>query len=189
MEINLKYRFLIVLLFLLGAPFMTRAQKVSLGTDAIQWANFGTVNIDLGVSVHQHLSFSAGGRFNPWEFGRNNVKVHYHQKGAYLGCRYWPWYVFSGWWFGAKVQYMDYSRTGIWRPALEEGKRLGAGFSFGYTVMLSEKINLEFGAGSWGGYELDYALYECPVCMDLRDSGARGFIDIDNVSVSIFYVF
>ena len=36
---------------------MASAQKVSLGTDAIQWANFGTVNIDLGVSVHQHSLF------------------------------------------------------------------------------------------------------------------------------------
>ena len=37
------------------------------------------------------------------------------------GARWWPWYVFSGWWVGLKGQYSDYVKTGVWRPALEEG--------------------------------------------------------------------
>lgn len=165
-------------------------QKLSLGTDAIQWANFGTANLEMGLSVHQHFSLNLGGRYNPWNFRTSSgLLMHNQQMGGYLGMRYWPWYVYSGWWLGAKVQYADYSRTGVWRPALEQGKRLGGGLSFGYTVMLSEHVNMEFGAGVWGGRALEYTLYECPVCMDVRKTGPRYFADIDNVSLSVFYVF
>ena len=184
-----NHKTLILMVFLLVAPFAAKAQKVSVGTDFMQWANFGTANLELDISVQQHVSLSVGGRYNPWEFGKEDASVHYQQLGGYVGCRYWPWYVYSGWWLGAKVQYMDFSKTGIWRPALEEGQRLGTGLSFGYTVMLNENLNLEFGAGAWCGYMFEYALYECPVCMEVRRSGPRHFADIDNVSVSLFYVF
>jgi hypothetical protein len=72
---------------------------------------------------------------------------------------------------------------------LEEKRSVGGGLSFGYTVMLHEHINLEFGAGLWGGRHLDYTLYECPECMKVRDTGARYFIAPDDVSVSIMFVF
>ena len=175
---------------ILFLSFTANAQKVSLGTDAIQWANFGTANLEMGISVHQHLSLNVGGRYNSWDFhSQSGLLVRNQQAGGYLGLRYWPWYVYSGWWIGAKVQYADYSRTGVWRQALEEGQRVGGGLSFGYTVMLNEHFNLEFGAGVWGGRALKYTLYECPVCMDVRKMGPCNFMDIDNVSLSMFYVF
>lgn len=183
-------RFLFITLFSFAISMTAEAQKVSLGTDAIQWANFGTANLEMGISVHQHLSLSIGGRYNPWDFhSQSGLLVRNQQAGGYLGLRYWPWYVYSGWWIGAKVQYADYSRTGVWRQALEEGQRVGGGLSFGYTVMLNEHFNLEFGAGVWGGRALKYTLYECPVCMDVRKMGPCNFMDIDNVSLSMFYVF
>lgn len=183
-------RFLFVSLFLITISMTADAQKVSLGTDAIQWANFGTANLEMGISVHQHFSLSLGGRYNPWDFHTSSgLLMRNQQTSGYLSMRYWPWYVYSGWWLGLKAQYADYSRTGVWRHALEEGQRVGGGLSFGYTVMLSEHFNLEVGAGVWGGRSLKYTLYECPICMDVRQLGPRNFVEIDNVSLSVFYVF
>ncbi len=166
------------------------AQKVSLSTNLVDWANFGTANIEAGISVSQHFSITAGGHYNPWEFQTpKGFRMHNQQITGYAGARYWPWYVFSGWWVGAKVQYSDFSRTGIWRPALEEGVSVGGCLSFGYTIMLHKKLNLEFGAGIWGGRHLKYTLYECPECMRVRETGPRNFIYPDEVSVSIMYLF
>ena len=168
--------FIIAIMILLSGHFCdVRAQKVSLSTNLIDWANFGTANIEAGLSMSQHFSLMAGAQYNPWEFKT--------PKG------YGPWYVYSGWWIGAKAQYSHSGRTGIWRPALEEKRSVGGGLSFGYTVMLHEHINLELGAGLWGGRHLGYTLYECPECMKVRDTGARYFIAPDDVSVSIMFVF
>lgn len=181
---------IICILLLLGAAGKSQAQNVSLSTNVMDWANLGTANLEAGISIAQHFSLMAGGHYNPWEFKTpKGFKMHNQQTTGYIGARYWPWYVFSGWWVGAKMQYSTFSRTGVWRPALEEGKSAGAGLSFGYTIMLHQNLNLELGAGVWGGRHLKYDLYECPNCMRIRETGPRNFIYPDEVSVSIMYVF
>ena len=166
------------------------AQNFSISSNLVDWANFGTANMEIGVGLSQHFSMMAGGHFNPWKFKtEKGYDFHNQQTTGYLGCKWWPWYVFSGWWIGTKVQYSQVSRTGIWRPALEEAKSVGGGLSFGYTLMLHKHVNLEFGAGVWAGKHLSYTLYECPKCMAVRESGSKGFIAPDDVSVSLVFVF
>lgn len=168
----------------------SNAQKIALSTNIVEWANFGTVNLECGVSVARHFSVSAGAKYNPWVFRQKSGYPTYNrQTSGYIGMRYWPWYVFSGWWIGAKGQYMQYSRTGIWRPALQTGTVIGAGLSFGYTLMLHENLNIEFGAGCLAGRQIKYALYECPECMQERESGPRNYIGLDDISITLMYVF
>ena len=171
--------------------FSASGQKVAIGTNVADWANLGTANMEAGLSVGRHFSAMVGGRFNPWTMYskhhespmRNNVK------NAYLGVRYWPWYVYSGWWFGLKGQYEQFLEGGIWRPIMEEGTAIGAGLSGGYTMMVHKKINLEFGIGFWGGRYTDYSKYQCAECTDLITSGPRNFLKFDNLTLAIVYVF
>lgn len=187
-QIIIKLAYGIILLLMVTERL--EAQNVSISTNAVDWANFGTVNVETGVGVAQHISLLVGGHYNPWEFQTGKgYRLHNQQATGYFGVRWWPWYVFSGWWIGAKMQFSSFSRTGIWRPALEEGKSLGAGLSFGYTLMIHKNINIDFGAGFWGGRHLEYSLYECPECMSIRERGARYFIAPDDLSVSISFVF
>ena len=167
------------------------AQNVSLSTNFVEWANLGTVNVEAGLSVHRNISLHVGAKYNPWEFrtAQLNLDLYNKQTTGYLGVRYWPWYVFSGWWIGARAKISDYANTGIWRHALNQGVAVGGGLSFGYTLMLHERLNIEFGAGVWGGRRLKYDLYCCPECMVLRESGARNFLSYDDVSVSLMYIF
>lgn len=182
---------ILVLLVLTAFPAVSSAQKLSLGTNLIDWADFGTPNLELNVAVHQHFSIMVGGRYNSWDFHSKDpaMLVRNHQQTAYAGFRYWPWYVNSGWWIATKAQWMNYSNTGIWRPALHEGMGVGAGISAGYTWMLMEHLNLELGAGAWGGYLIKHALYCCPECMEVRQQGPKGFIYPDDLFLSIVYVF
>lgn len=171
-------------------PFCAKAQNVTIGTNALQYVNLGTLNIEAGVSVSQHISLFAGGRYNGWQFEKSDPMrmIQNQQQTFYGGMRYWPWYNFSGLWFGTKAQYSKINESGIWRPALESATKVGAGISFGYTLMLSERLNLDFGIGGWAGKALDYNLYCCPYCMDLRDTGPRWFCSPDEISISLVWV-
>ncbi len=168
-----------------------RKTRVALSTDLVDWANFGTVNLEAGVSLHQHFSVHAGAKYNPWNFKTHNLGLALYNKQttAYAGFRYWPWYVLSGWWIGAQAQYTDYAETGVWRHALDTGKAIGGGVSFGYTLMLHENLNLEFGAGVWAGRRFEHTLYCCPDCMKVRESGPGNFVALNDISISLMYVF
>ena len=194
----MKRRILTVILILtvIFPSFRTAAQEsrktqVALSTDLVDWANFGTVNLEAGVSLHQHFSVHAGAKYNPWNFKTHNLGLALYNKQttAYAGFRYWPWYVLSGWWVGAQAQYTDYAETGVWRHALDTGKAIGGGVSFGYTLMLHENLNLEFGAGVWAGRRFEHTLYCCPDCMKVRESGPGNFVALNDISISFMYVF
>lgn len=194
----MKRRILTVILILtvIFPSFRTAAQEsrktqVALSTDLVDWANFGTVNLEAGVSLHQHFSVHAGAKYNPWSFKTHNLGLALYNKQttAYAGFRYWPWYVLSGWWLGAQAQYTDYAETGVWRHALDTGKAIGGGVSFGYTLMLHENLNLEFGAGVWAGRRFEHTLYCCPDCMKVRESGPGNFVALNDISISFMYVF
>ena len=174
-------------------PLAGSAQIWTVQTNVLDWAALGTVNAEFGVSLSQHFSLVAGGRYNPWEFEdtKHDVLVRNQQQTAYLGLRYWPWYVNSGFWITAKAQFMaSFSNTCIWRPALEEGRNgIGGALSAGYTFMLSKHLNLETGIGAWAGVFQEYSLWDSQKKYSLRESGRKTFILPDQVSLSLVYVF
>lgn len=181
-------------------PLTCGAQIWTVQTNVLDWAALGTANAEIGVSVAQHFSIVVGGRYNPWEFHGEvsdnegkpiNFPIQLQQQTAYLGVRYWPWYVNSGFWLAVKGQYMaSFSNTGVWRAALEEGKNgFGGGLSLGYTFMLSKHLNLELGAGGWAGVFKEYACYNSPKKFYVREEGRKTFIAPDQVSLSFVYVF
>ncbi len=186
-------RLLIIGILGLMFPLVGSAQIWTVQTNVLDWAALGTVNAEVGVSLSQHFSLVAGGRYNPWQFTdtKNDAPVLNQQKTAYLGFRYWPWYVNSGFWITAKAQYMfSFANTGIWRPALEEGSNgIGGALSLGYTFMLSKHFNLELGAGAWAGVFKEYGVWNSPNKFYVREEGRKTFILPDQVSLSFVYVF
>lgn len=191
---NKRINILYVLLFvsvLSGLSLNANAQNVALSTDSVDWANLATINMEVGIGVHQHFSMQIGAKYNPWNFKTQKLglPLYNKQKTAYVGLRYWPRNVFSGWWVGAHARYSDYMETGIWRHALDTGKALGGGLSFGYTLALHKNFNLEFGTGLWAGRKLSHTLYCCPDCMKVRESGPESFVALNDISIAVVYVF
>lgn len=186
-------RIVYISLLLLSHAALSDAQnaKFALSTNVLEWGNFGTANLEVGVGLAQHVSLHAGVKYNPWEYSdkRAELPVRNNQTTCFIGARWWLWYVLSGWWVGAKVQYSDYEKTGIWRPAVEDGVKVGGGLSFGYTLMLHKNLNLEFATGIWGGSQVKYDLYCCHKCMNVRETGVRGFIGLDDISIALMFVF
>ena len=183
-------RTIFVLSFVLLSIFSASAQRVTVGTNLLEWADFVTYNGEIGVALTRHVTVTAGGKFNNTQqsFPENHVIRQNQQMSFYAGLRYWKWYANSGLWYGAKAQYKEFEQSGLWRPALDQGRAAGVGLSVGYTLMLSKHINIEFGAGIWGGSLLEYTLYDCPMCLNVRDRGARLFIAPDELNVSLVFV-
>ena len=146
--------------FLCGSTNLN-AQKASLSTDLLGYANFVTMNLDASYPVSRHWSINAG---------------------------WWPWNVYSGWWLGGKMQYQEYNTGGIFSRKTREGDRYGAGVAGGYSYMLGRHLNLDFGIGLWGGMD-KYSVYECPVCGVTSSSGAKFFILPSDIMVALSYVF
>lgn len=206
MKANFPYHKLLIAI--LGLAFLcciasapARAQRFSVATNLVEWANLGTINAEAGVAVSQHISIHAAVRYNNWTFLKGNPEDRFedplgdterqfeNRKQAYaVGLRYWPWHIYSGWWAYARGQYMEYNRGGLIRHKAEEGDAWGVGLGAGYTYMLHKNLNIEFGVGVWGGKK-KYVEYRCTNCGQVLEKGQKMFILPDDAFVSLIYIF
>lgn len=167
----------------------TETQKFLLSTNLYDWADYGTINLGFGYVLGRHFSLDLGAKYNPWQFKNSGEGVDYtmrKQKTASVGFRYWPWYVFSGWWIAAKGQYSDRVQNGV--NIFKSTKAIGGGLSTGYTLMVTKKFNIEFGAGFWGGKYLDYVL-DVPSTSQSYGEIKDTFIEWNDLSISLQFLF
>lgn len=171
---------------LLGAACW--AQRFAAGTNMVDYANFGTLNAELSAALGQRWSLTAAAKYNPFKFEREGQPLSARQQLYAVGMRYWPWHVYSGWWLSGKLQYQEYNRGGIRSPQTDEGDRYGVGLAGGFSYMLHPHVNLEVGAGIWGGRD-HYHRYACPVCGMTLEAGERWFALPNELTVALQYVF
>lgn len=186
------YKGVLIVLLLVCAPRLAEAQRWAVSTNALTWVNLGTANAEASLSLGKYVTLNTGFTANPWQMTTNTyVNLKNRQYGGYLGAKYWFWHVYSGWWTGMKVQYKNFEQVGLLTPNLMKGDALGGGLSAGYSVLISESLNLDLGLGLWGGRLLRYKEYEGTVAKEsmLIDAGPRNFIFLDNVIVSLVYIF
>lgn len=175
---------------ILMASLCAGAQELALSTNIMGYLNFGTLNLETSYALARRITVNAGVKYNPFSFpvGEDGDKMQNRQQTYALGVRYWPWYVYSGWWMSAKAQYSEYNTGGIVSADTTEGDRVGAGISAGYSYMLNPHFNLEIGAGVWAGNDR-YTQYTCPTCGRIVEKGDRFFILPNDIMVSVTYVF
>lgn len=201
MRLNRFYFIVLPVLFLVFSTEEADAQRYSVSSNLVEWANLGTMNVEGSVAVARHFSLHAGLRYNPWTFRPGDPddrlvdplgdteRQFENRKQAYaIGARWWPWYIYSGWWVYARGQYMEYNRGGLIHHTAEEGDAFGLGVGLGYTYMLHKNWNIEFGAGAWGGVTM-YTDYRCTNCGSVVSEGTKFFFLPDDVFLSLIYVF
>lgn len=206
----MKKKILFALLSLLvAASFESRAQHFTVSTNAVGYAWYGTLNAEMSVAVGRRYSIHVGGLYNNWSLSSNDpTKMNFDkQRSLYAGLRFWPWYVYSGWWGQVKLRYAEYnSANPLYSKKTDDGytnemgDRFGAGISAGYTIMISPHFNLDFGVGFWAGMA-KYSLYSfpkayvtddlgyCPTCGRPVSSGSKFFFLPNDITVSLVYVF
>lgn len=185
-----KYYVIVAVSCLSLFSIRAEAQRFSLSTNLLDYACLGTLNVEGSFSATQHLSLTAGVKYNPFTFGKADPErqMQLRQRSVSLGARIWPWHTWSGWWFAAKARLQEYNFGGILSRETREGNRFGAGLYTGYTHMLGANFNIEFGLGLWGGLDI-YDRYSCQVCGLTLDSGRKGFLLPDDLMISLVYVF
>ncbi|MBR6886736.1 MAG: DUF3575 domain-containing protein [Bacteroidales bacterium] len=181
-------RALLVHLLLLHA-LIASAQRFTVGVNAADCLALGTLNLEGSAGVSRRVSIHAGVELNPWTFnaGDASAQKQARQNSWWAGARFWPWHIYSGWWAGADLRYTVYNAGGFVSRKTEEGDAVGAGLYGGYAVMLSDRWNLDLGAGVWGGWK-KYTVYACPLCGVRTENGEKTFV-VPDVRIAIQYIF
>lgn len=183
-------------------PSVAGAQTFSVSTNVIDWADLGTMNIEAGLVLTRHFSAHLDTRINPWLFGEtgdmdekygipieDGRKIFCNKKTSVgLALRWWPWHVFSGWWFRAKAQFSSYDRGGLIHKTRTIGDAVGLALGFGYSFMLSPNWNFEIGLSGWGGMTRE-SYKESMMTPIISEPVWKPFILPDEVVVSFAYVF
>ena len=99
----------------------------ALSMNLVDYASLGTVQGSIQYGISRHVSIDAAARVN-----RKSQTFS-------AGARWWPWYIYSGWWVKGLAQIEN------------KEEAYGAGLSLGYSLLLSRWLNLDFGVGGWGG--------------------------------------
>lgn len=182
-----KIAITIISLFVLSVSAF--AQRFSVGTNAVDLLSLGTLEAEASVAVSQHWSFHVGAELNPWTWnaGDQETQLQSRQNSYWGGARYWPWHVYSGWWWGADARYSVYNVGGIIKRDTQEGDAYGVGAYGGYSIMLSTYWNLDLGVGLWGGWT-KYTRYACPVCGTRVEEGTKPFI-LPDARIAIQLIF
>jgi hypothetical protein len=183
-------RFYLILLAVVAACITSSAQNASVATNLVDYVSLGTMNAELSVGAGRHVSLSASARINPWTYHKGDpTKQMQNRHQTYtIGFRYWPWHIYSGWWISGAVQYQEYNRGGIISQRTEEGDAYGISPGAGYSLMIHENLNLDFGFSFWAGQKT-YIAYACPSCGRIVEKGSKWFVMPNELRVALQFIF
>lgn len=163
--------------------------RLALSQNLADYLFLGTLNAGVQYSVHRNWTLGVGARYNNWTWRhRQDTQFESRQQTYFVGARWWPWYTYSGWWAGGKLQYQEYNRGGIRGPETEEGDAFGLSLGGGYAVHVNHWLNVDFGLFGWGGMT-KYVTYACPYCGQRTDAGTKAFFLPDEVRVALQFIF
>lgn len=163
--------------------------RLALEQNVADYLFLGTLNASVQYSVHRRWTLGLGARYNgwTWRYG-GDTQFESRRQTYYFGARWWPWYTYSGWWVGAKLQYEEYNRGGIRSPETEEGDAFGLAAGGGYAVHVNRWLNVDFGMYGWGG-ATRYVTYACPYCGRRTGEGTKAFLLPDELRIALQFIF
>lgn len=154
-----------------------------------------TPNLGVEFGIGRKTTLEITGGYNPWNrkgsYGDNKKHVHTYIQPEF---RWWTCERFNGHFFGVHAIGANYniaehrlSLLGFEKEYRYEGFAFGGGVSYGYGMMLSRVIGLEFTVGV-GVVRLAYDRYDCGLC--LRDK--ERFTDVrfipTKAAVSVVFI-
>ena len=176
------------MIFLLSGAALLRGQEFSLSTNAVDYALGGTLNIGASWGPSRHWTVEAEAKYNPFSSGSGSAEHFDKQRMLRAGARWWPWYIYSGWWLSGSAGVQEFSTASKGNPQTSEGSRYGAGLGGGYSKMLGSHFNLDLGISFWAGYE-SKTVYACQHCGRTIGSSGGAFILPADILVALSYIF
>lgn len=159
------------------------AQNMYVSTNLLDYLNLGTINGEFGLNPLPKWSFYAKARYNPYTFNVDG-QIQNRVAGLALGAKYWFWYTNSGWFLNSHIGGSLYNTGGIIDGYAYEGVAYAVSFGGGYSLMLNERWNIDFGLGVQGGHT-SYTKYACPKCGKVVEEGKKVFVAPSNLMVQL----
>ncbi len=195
-------KYYLTLLFALMAICGAHAQKVAIKTNLLYDAT-ATVNLGAEFALGQRTTLDVSGNYNAWYTDKAaNEKIrHYLVQPEF---RYYLCEAFNGHFFGVHALASEYNINGShWlldplkqcsslrnvddEDSRYQGVGYGAGVAYGYSLVLSNRLNLEFTLGA-GYIYFDYDRYGPNKCSPLIDSSDKNYWGITKLGISLVYL-
>lgn len=173
---------------LCASAYGQNGNKWSASVNLGDMSYFYTVGVGGGRELSRHFSAEANLKLCPWRFLEpgHETSVNRFRITYAVGLRYWPWHVNSGLWVSAKAQQLCAWQDNAFGNYYIGKNDAGLALTIGYSFMISEKWNIEVGAGGWGGC----AIVEPMVKQPYRAyAGDNFFIGYNEVILSLVRLF
>ena len=191
-------RVLIFMVLCICASVM-QAQRSTLKTNLI-YDTTSSLNVGAETLLGDHLSFDVSVNINPWTFSGNRKMKHLMVQPE---LRYWQCTPYNGSFWGVHTHYAKYNFSGMLPWGFSDGRMFGldnraiinhryegwlagGGFSYGYHLILSRRLGLEFELGLGYTY-LKYDKFPCVKCGRRQKSSHKNFIGPTKAAVSLVY--
>lgn len=149
------------------------------------------LGVELGLSKKWTLDVSAN--YNPWKFGDDSDAMRLRHWLVQPELRYWTCEKFVGHFLGIHGHYGDYNVGGIkflsdnMEKSRYQGTLYGAGLSYGYQWLLSNRWSMEAVVGV-GWAHLNQDKYPCTACGD-KIQKDRDYFGVTKLALSVVYFF
>lgn len=192
------YIIAVVALLMSGVGRLRAQDRFSMKTNLLYGGYTYTPNLGVEIGLAPRWTLELSGAYNPFNLHGsetdNKKLVHWVAMPEF---RYWTCQRFNGHFLGVHGLYGNYNIGGHNLPMLfgqgsdayrYEGQVMGGGVSYGYSVVLGKRWNLEFTVGA-GVLYLDYDRYDCPKCGQKVETGARKlFFGPTKVGISLSFL-
>ena len=134
-----------------------------------------TINLGVEMELSKKWTLDLSGNYNRWKFGDDMRWKHWMVQPE---ARYWLCEKFNGHFLGVHAHYADYNVGGIkflsknMENYRYQGNLYGAGLSYGYQWLLSNRWSMEAVIGV-GWAHLDYDNYPCASCGTVQKSESK----------------
>lgn len=169
------------------------AQKAGIKTNLLYDAAT-TMNLGVEVGLADRWTLDLSGSYNPWTLNsKENRKLkHYLIQPE---ARYWLCEKFNGHFFGLHTGFSQYNISAVKVPLIKdsdkyryEGWATGIGISYGYSMILGGRWNLEFTAGA-GLVHARYDKFDCAKCGSrIEKNRSKTFFAPTKLGLTLIYM-
>lgn len=160
-----------------------KAQNYYVATNLIDYLYLITLNAEAGVNVDAQWSLYLKGKYNPFSFDFGK-RIQHKQATVAVGAKYWFWYHNSGWFVNSHIGYSRFNMGGIVDRYGYQGNAYGLTLGGGYALILTKRLNLDFGLGFTVGYS-SYSKYMCPTCGKFIEKQKKIYVAPSNLLVQL----
>ncbi len=159
-------------------------------TNLLYW---GTTTPNLGIEfrISDRFTIDASGNLNPWKFSESRKMKHwlFQPELRYWMCRpfgesFWGLHLHGGQFNVGGITFLGIKQLKNYR---HEGWLVGAGISYGYQWILSNRWNLEASLGAGYAY-INYDKFPCGDCGTRIKSSHKHYWGPTKAALSLIYI-